>query len=302
MKVFISYSHTQADWVHDRLEPCLRAGGAEVLIDRRRFVAGPGVVGQMDAARDQAERHVLVLSEEYLKSAMCQHEMERAIALDPQFTRQLVLPVTRDDAEIPPIIKEPHALRVDLRDDADAHQWQLLLDACGASLGASAPDWLSARDEILRLLARPYSVNLVVKGQVAWRGLIEDLRERVKPTLGYVDLQNPATVPRRGLIEAMLRALGATAVVPPPPDDLPELGRVLDSLGHSRLALSHFDLAPSRDDYDVNLFSALRFIMEKRQLVLLIQSRTPLSALLPRGHPLSELENLIRTVELQARS
>jgi hypothetical protein len=300
MKVFVSYSHTQADWVHGKLEPCLRAGGAEVLIDHRGFVAGPGVVGQMDAAQDQAERHVLVLSEEYLQSAMCLHEMERAIAFDPQFTRQLVLPVTRDDAEIPPIIKEPHALRVDLRDDADAHQWQLLLDACGANIGASAPDWLSARDEILGLLQRHYSVNLVVKGPAAWRGLIEDLRERAKPKLGYVNLENPATVPRRGLIEAMLRALGATAVVPPPPEDLPELGRLLDSLGYSRLALSHFDLTPSRPDYDANLFSALRFaIMERRQLVLLVQSRTPFSALMPRGHPLSEID--IRTVELQAR-
>jgi len=79
--------------VHDKLEPCLKAGGAEVLIDHRRFVAGPTVVGQMDAAQDQAERHVLVLSEEYLASAMCRHEMERAIALDPKFSRQLVLPV-----------------------------------------------------------------------------------------------------------------------------------------------------------------------------------------------------------------
>jgi len=52
-------------------------------------------------------------------------------------------------------------------------QWRLLLDACGANLGATAPDWLAARDEILRLLERPYSVNLVVRGQIAWRGLIE---------------------------------------------------------------------------------------------------------------------------------
>jgi TIR domain len=295
--VFVSYSHRQADWVHDKLEPCLKAGGTDVLIDHRRFVAGPGVVGQMDAAQDQAERHVLVLSKEYLESAMCKHEMERAITLDPTFSRQLVLPVTRDDAEAPPIIKEPHALRVDLRDDADAHQWQLLLDACGANLGASAPDWLSARDEILRLLARPYSVNLVVKGQIAWRGLIEDLRERAG--LGYVNLEDPATVPRRGLITGMLRALGSTTLIPQPPEDLPELGRVLGSLGHSRLALSHFDLAPYRPDYDANLFSALRFlIMEKRQLVLLVQSRTPFSALMPPGHPLSEID--IRTVELQA--
>ena len=299
MKVFVSYSHKQADWVHDKLEPCLKAGGAEVLIDHRRFVAGPGVVGQMDAVQDQAERDVLVLSKEYVASEMCRHEMERAIALDPGFSRQLVLPVRRDDTEVPPIIGEPNALRVDLRDDGDAHQWRLLLEACGASLGATAPDWLLARNEILRLLERPYSVNLVVGGQVAWRGLIKDLRERAWPKLGYVNLEDPSTVPRHGLIAAMPGALGTTAVVPQPPDDLPELGRVLGSLGRSHLALSHFDLVPYRSDYDVNLFSSLRYLlMEGRQLVLLVQSRTPFSALLPRGHPLSEID--IRTVELQA--
>jgi len=125
------------------------------------------------------------------------------------------------------------------------------------------------------------------------------LRERARPKLGHVDLEDPMTVPRRGLIAAMLGALGATAVVPQAPEDLPELGRVLGSLDRSRLALSHFDLAPHRPDYDANLFAALRFvIMEKRQLVLLIQSRTPFAALLPRGHPLSEID--IRRVELQA--
>ena len=29
--VFVSYSHKQGDWVWDRLVPCLRAGGANVL-------------------------------------------------------------------------------------------------------------------------------------------------------------------------------------------------------------------------------------------------------------------------------
>jgi TIR domain len=301
MKVFVSYSHRQADWVHGKLEPCLKAGGAEVLIDHRRFVAGLGVVGQMDATQDQAERHVLVLSRDYLASEMCRHEMERAIALDPNFSRQLVLPVRRDDAEPPPIIAEPDALHVDLRNDSDPLQWRLLLEACGASLGATVPDWLAARDEILRLLERPYSVNLVVGGRVAWRGLIEDLRERARPKLSHVDLEDPATVPRRGLIAAILGALGTNTIVPQPPEDLPEFGRAIAALGRSHLALSHFDLAPYRLDYDTNLFSSLRYlIMEKRQLVLLIQSRTPFSALLPRGHPLSAID--IRTVELQAHS
>ena len=66
-----------------RLVPCLKAGGGEVLIDLERFRAGFGVKGQMDATQDQAEAHLLILSPEYLQSEYCRHEMQRAIACDP---------------------------------------------------------------------------------------------------------------------------------------------------------------------------------------------------------------------------
>ena len=38
MKVFVSYSHAQSDWVRDRM-PCLEAGGAVVLVDWKLFTA-----------------------------------------------------------------------------------------------------------------------------------------------------------------------------------------------------------------------------------------------------------------------
>jgi hypothetical protein len=40
-------SHLQGEWVWDRLYPCLVAGGAEVLIDRKRFEAGLAVFDQI---------------------------------------------------------------------------------------------------------------------------------------------------------------------------------------------------------------------------------------------------------------
>jgi hypothetical protein len=83
---------------------------------------------------------------------------------DQRLSRQLVLPVRRDGVDMPDSIKQPNALYVDLRDDADADQWQRLLGACGASLGATAPDWLMVRDQVLRLLQRDQSLNLVVAG------------------------------------------------------------------------------------------------------------------------------------------
>ena len=56
-----------------------------------------------------------------------------------------------------------------------------------------------------------------------------------------------------------------------------------------------------REDYDINLFAALRSLMsDKRKLVLLIVSRTPLDALLPRDNPLSAIQ--VKTVELRGRA
>ena len=114
-RVFVSYSWAQGDWVWDRLYPCLVAGGAEVLIDRRRFVAGLALFDQIDKTQDSAEIHVLVLSQDYLASAACRHEMERAIALDPDFQHGRVIPVLRVDCDLPDEIRRPNPLYVTSR-------------------------------------------------------------------------------------------------------------------------------------------------------------------------------------------
>lgn len=298
MRVFISYSHAQADWVHDRLEPCLRAGGAEVLIDHRRFVAGPALVGQMDALQDQADRHVLVITADYLASAACQHEMNRAIQLDPGFTTRLVIPVRRDTAPLPPSITIPNSLYADLTDDKRPDPWQQLLVPCNATLGTPAPDWLAARDEILQWLRDNQSVNLVVHGSgpLAWRGLLDDVAARLPP-LPHIDLDDGACASRRGLVEAMLTAIGAPAQVPPRPEDLVHLSQKLETLNQRRLVWRHCDRIARRTDYEVDLFAALRYaVMDRRQLVLLLQSRAPFATLLPASHELSHLH--LATVEL----
>lgn len=118
-----------------RLVPCLKAGGAEVLIDVERFRAGFGVKGQMDATQDQAEAHLLVISPEYLHSKYCRHEMQRAIARDPQFANGSIVPVKSTECEMPDEIKAAESLWVTLTNDKDSAQWNLLLQACGADLG-----------------------------------------------------------------------------------------------------------------------------------------------------------------------
>jgi hypothetical protein len=201
VKVFVSYSHKQGEWVHHSLVPVLRASGVEVHVDRERFKAGFAVVGQMDAMQDQADRHVLVLSRDYLASNYCRHEMDRAIQVDPDQGK--VIPTRLDDSELPRKIKNSNPLHVDLRNGEAADQWQLLIGQCGGELHMEAPAWIAALDKTERHLERNECVNVVVqKEHVAWRAWLDELRATRFPKLAEVDLENPLAIPRHGLIRA----------------------------------------------------------------------------------------------------
>jgi hypothetical protein len=107
-------------------------------------------------------------------------------------------------------------------------------------------------------------------------------------------------VSRRGLVQLILEVCGSVQPIPPEPEDLVELGRVLNRRQRPVcLILTRFDHVGHRS-YGVDLFTSLRYLtMESRKLVLLITSRRPLADFLPRDHPLSSFN--IQTVELRAR-
>lgn len=130
-KVFISYSWTQKDWVRNRLVPALRAGGADVLYDER-FRLGRDVYAEMDSLQDQAEHHVLCLSDEYLRSDPCKREMGRALALDPHGAG-IALPLRLNGVNVPDDLKP--RLYADFTVDTEAEPWAKLLAACDADLG-----------------------------------------------------------------------------------------------------------------------------------------------------------------------
>ncbi len=298
-KIFVSYSHNQGEWVWKNLVPCLRAGGAEVHIDIERFRAGKEVVAQMDAEQDASDLSVLVLSPKYLASPMCQHEMQRAIACNK------FVPVLCVACTVPDEVKK--TLYVDLCDDRAADKWDLLMRECEANLGTTAPKWLDARDEIVRLLRDHYSVNLVVphvakQSKPKWRELLAHLQKDYFPDMSEVDLQRGVNNARHGLVAAMLQACGASLPVPKEPDDLITLAKYFEQRpAPARIAMTHFDMVVHRPNYEVNLFAALRHLMtEQRKLALLIHSRAHFVELLPANHPLSSITDL-KTVELHGR-
>jgi hypothetical protein len=54
----------------------------------------------MMATQGKADIHLLVLTPEYLKSDYCVEEMQRAFALDPDFSKGIVLPVILERCEL----------------------------------------------------------------------------------------------------------------------------------------------------------------------------------------------------------
>lgn len=302
--VFISYRHKQEDWVWNRLVPVLRAAGVSILIDRERFRAARAVKRQMDEVQDQADCSILVLSPDYLASDACLHEMNRAIARDPEFETGVTIPIVRHACPLPASIARPDPIHVDLCDDSRVEPWDLLLRTLPSELGIDAPAWLRARDRVVRHLERGDSVNLVVTGKARWRPVVEHLREHPSLGLGWVRLDSTEAMSRRSLVETILAECGCPAAgsVPPKPDDLVVLGRNLRTLSRAaRLALTSFDHVGHRmHDYEVDLFVALRDLtMDARKLVLLVVSHAPFATLLPRDHPLSEMQ--VAMVELKGR-
>lgn len=302
MSVFLSYCHAQADWVRTRLLPCLKAGGVEVRIDVERFRSGVALERQMDAEQDASDKHLLVLSTEYLASKACQREMKRAIAKDRGFRNGIVIPVRRAPCALPPSITIPNPLWIEMIDDRQPAPWARLLADCGADLGTSALTWLQARDEAARQLQNGDSFNFVVRDGVktrAWEALLADVQDIVGG-LPRVDLASATAGSRSWLVRDMLEALGLSRAVPERPNDLPTLAQAVKADAGRWLGLTRFHHVPAHADLDDELFIALRDLVQlKKHLRVAIQSRVPLSALLPPLPIGSEFE--LPVVELRSQ-
>ena len=305
MAVFISYNHQQGHWVWDQLVPILQASGVKYLIDRERFQAGKGVLGQMDKTQQQADKHILVLSADYYQSDYCQHEMEQAIAQDPDFNEGRVLPIRLDDTALPDSITDKNPLYINLQNDQDAAQWALLLKPCGAALETTAPAWLEARNDIRQYLERKDSVNLLLGSTVGTNTalmLMEHLRQTAFAQFHLIDLQSGSTASRRGLLSSMIEGLGGHTQLSSKPEDLVEFSRFVRLQADALVALTQFDLVGTserQEEYGVDLFAAWRDLMQHQHLTFLFISRQSFKSLLPAGHPLSDPD--VKTVDLNGQ-
>ncbi len=244
----------------------------------------------MDKFQRRANRHVLVITADYMASDYCRHEMEQAIKSDPGFADGKVLPILQDGTPLPPELAGAGGLGsgplyVDLRDDKSAAAWELLLKSCSSRpLGVDAPTWLRALDLTRTHLERGESVNLVVRnGDVDWRLWFDQLRETRFKDIAVVDLEDPRAVPRKGLIGEILKATGrSNAAVPPPHDDLPFFGTPLRTAAAVtwRSSISTSSRTATTTAWTSSTPCAgLSWMREK--LVLLAQTKVPIANLLP---------------------
>lgn len=315
-KIFISYSHQDGKWVLGHLKPILEAAGAKVLVDVERFRVGRDLGTQMDETQDQADLQLLVLSAPYYQSEYCQGEMQRALAQDPGFRKGKVILVRRDDTDLPVEIQNCQPLYVKLSHTfghGDETAWASLLKGCHLTMGNRATQWLNACDEICLFAGRKDNICLHADKGTAWRQLLNHLRtaklpQEILPDLKLVDLENPQTASRPGLIHQILSALGYQQAIPGKPADLVTFGDVLTLMAYSRIALTHFDrvATPERSsEYGSDLFAALRHFTTEpivrndppKRLGLLLVCRVPFATLLPQDNPLSNLD--VKTVRLE---
>jgi hypothetical protein len=181
--VFVSYSHKDKQWVHDKLLPRLKNAGLRVCIDSESYGPGEpfGVGIPLDQAVEQAiatsRKTLCVFTPAYRKSEWCGLEQSIITASDPDARRRRLLPVLLQHCDLPAGIRR--LLRVDFsRAGALDQEWNKLLAALGkwppeirteAERPAESGTPARARPPFRSLIA----ILPALKGHVAPRDLIQ---------------------------------------------------------------------------------------------------------------------------------
>jgi hypothetical protein len=99
--VFISYSHTDSDWVFEWLVPRLKDAGLRVCTDRESFALGVPALINMENAVATSRHTLLVLTPAYLASEWTMYEQILTQTQDPIGLRQRTIPVLCQPCEPP---------------------------------------------------------------------------------------------------------------------------------------------------------------------------------------------------------
>ncbi|MCC7162939.1 MAG: TIR domain-containing protein [Anaerolineae bacterium] len=103
--VFISYSHHDRDWVWDWLLPRLETAGISVCIDERDFEIGVPSLVNMEHAVERSGKTLLVITPAWINSEWTAFESLLVQGSDPAGRRARMIPLVREQADLPARIK-----------------------------------------------------------------------------------------------------------------------------------------------------------------------------------------------------
>jgi tetratricopeptide (TPR) repeat protein len=126
--VFISYSHSDAQWVQESLIPRLNKEGLAVCVDSETFDIGISALANMENAVAACRCTILVLTPAWVKSEWTRFESLLPQHEDPSGLRQKTLPVLLQACNVPKHIEI--LTRADLTGKADLEkEFSRLIDA-----------------------------------------------------------------------------------------------------------------------------------------------------------------------------
>lgn len=134
--VFISYSSKDRPWVRQELLPRLEAHGLRACIDYRDFAVGAPILTEIERALLTSRKTLLVMSPAYMQSGWTEFENLLLQTLDPSSQNQRLIPLRKEECEIPLRIR--YLIYVDFAAPDDlAFAWERLLKALGAPEGSA---------------------------------------------------------------------------------------------------------------------------------------------------------------------
>lgn len=99
--VFISYSHSDSDWIRTRLLPVLEKSGLCVCIDYRDFEIGIPSITNMERAIKHSRKTLLILTPHWVDSQWTEFEAILLQTQDPTGRTKRVLPILLKKTPLP---------------------------------------------------------------------------------------------------------------------------------------------------------------------------------------------------------
>jgi TIR domain len=117
MPVFISYSHSDKDFV-DELAARIVANRGSVWLDRWELNVGDSLIERVQDAIATSSALLVVLSKASVESEWCRKELSAGLVRELGEKRVVVLPVLKEDCAVPLFLQDK--LYADFREDYDA--------------------------------------------------------------------------------------------------------------------------------------------------------------------------------------